>query len=165
MIDDDDGEKQSAVYIAVRLISVERESVCVQNAKERFGSSLYFRAIGQKSDESHYIFSLSSSALSLARRKAHKKRFETRANERVDLQKQNIFVVVCCRLLSPSVVSSSSFERARKRSTLDTLKRVSRSVFLHRRGFERSRSASRDHSRRVIHPHQRRDAVHAESIK
>lgn len=70
MIDDDDGEKQSAVYIAVRLISVERESVL--SAKERFGSSLYFRAIGQKSDESHYIFSLSSSALSLARRKAHK---------------------------------------------------------------------------------------------
>lgn len=67
---DDDGEKQSAVYIAVRLISVERESVL--SAKERFGSSLYFRAIGQKSDESHYIFSLSSSALSLARRKAHK---------------------------------------------------------------------------------------------
>lgn len=29
MIDDDDGEKQSAVYIAVRLISVERERVCV----------------------------------------------------------------------------------------------------------------------------------------
>lgn len=70
MIDDDDGEKQSAVYTAVRLISVERESVL--SAKERFGSSLYFRAIGQKSDESHYIFSLSSSALSLARRKAHK---------------------------------------------------------------------------------------------
>ena len=70
MIDDDDGEKQSAVFIAVRLISVERESVL--SAKERFGSSLYFRAIGQKSDESHYIFSLSSSALSLARRKAHK---------------------------------------------------------------------------------------------
>jgi hypothetical protein len=67
---DDDGEKQSAVYTAVRLISVERESVL--SAKERFGSSLYFRAIGQKSDESHYIFSLSSSALSLARRKAHK---------------------------------------------------------------------------------------------
>ena len=67
---DDDGEKQSAVYTAVRLISVERESVL--SAKERFGSSLYFRAIGQKSDESHYIFSLSSSALSLARRKSHK---------------------------------------------------------------------------------------------
>jgi len=67
---DDDGEKQSAVYIAVFVSSVERESVL--SAKERFGSSLYFRAIGQKSDESHYIFSLSSSALSLARRKAHK---------------------------------------------------------------------------------------------
>jgi hypothetical protein len=65
---DDDGEKQSAVFIAVRLISVERESVL--SAKERFGSSLYFRAIGQKSDESHYFFP--SSALSLARRKAHK---------------------------------------------------------------------------------------------
>jgi hypothetical protein len=70
MIDDDDGEKQRGVYTAVFVSSVERESV--QNAKERFGSSVYFRAIGQKSDESHYIFSLSSSALSLARRKAHK---------------------------------------------------------------------------------------------
>lgn len=64
---DDDGEKQSAVYTAVRLISVERESVL--SAKERFGSSLYFCAIGQ-SDESHFF--PSHSALSLARRKAHK---------------------------------------------------------------------------------------------
>ena len=71
MIDDDDGEKQSAVFIAVFVSSRLREKAHVC-AKERFGSSLYFRAIGQKSDESHYIFSLSSSALSLARRKAHK---------------------------------------------------------------------------------------------
>ena len=64
---DDDGEKQRAVYkrcVSSRL----REKAC--GAKERFGSSLYFCAIGQ-SDESHYIFSLHS-ALSLARRKAHK---------------------------------------------------------------------------------------------
>lgn len=157
---DDDGEKQSAVYTAVRLISVERESVL--SAKERFGSSLYFRAIGQKSDESHYIFSLSFRSFSREKKSAQNALKRERTSELI--YKSRTFVV-CCRLLLPSVVSSSSFERARKRSTLDTLKRVSRSVFLHRRGFERSRSASRDHSRRVIHPHQRRDAVHAESIK
>lgn len=65
---DDDGEKQSAVFIAVRLISVERESVL--SAKERFGSSLYFRAIGQKSDESHYIFSLSFRSFSREKKSA-----------------------------------------------------------------------------------------------
>ena len=157
---DDDGEKQSAVYIAVFVSSVERESVL--SAKERFGSSLYFRAIGQKSDESHYIFSLSFRSFSREKKSAQNALKRERTSELI--YKSRTFVV-CCRLLSPSVVSSSSFERARKRSTLDTLKRVSRSVFLHRRGFERSRSASRDHSRRVIHPHQRRDAVHAESIK
>ena len=161
MIDDDDGEKQSAVFIAVRLISVERERVCVQ--KSVLAALCIFVRLDRVPDESHYIFSLSFRSFS--REKKSAQNALKRANERVDLQKQNIFVVVCCRLLSPSVVSSSSFERARKRSTLDTLKRVSRSVFLHRRGFERSRSASRDHSRRVIHPHQRRDAVHAESIK
>lgn len=159
---DDDGEKQSAVYTAVRLISVERESVCVQ--KSVLAALCIFVRL-DRSPMSHIIFFPSHRPLFLSREEKRTKRFETRANERVDLQKQHIFVVVCCRLLLPSVVSSSSFERARKRSTLDTLKRVSRSVFLHRRGFERSRSASRDHSRRVIHPHQRRDAVHAESIK
>lgn len=83
---DDDGEKQSAVYTAVRLISVERESVL--SAKERFGSSLYFRAIGQKSDESHYIFSLSFRSFS--REKKSAQNALKRANERVDLQKQHI---------------------------------------------------------------------------
>ena len=146
----------------MRLISVERESVL--SAKERFGSSLYFRAIGQKSDESHYIFSLSSFR-SFSREKKSAQNALKRERTSELIYKSRTLFVVCCRLLLPSVVSSSSFERARKRSTLDTLKRVSRSVFLHRRGFERSRSASRDHSRRVIHPHQRRDAVHAESIK
>ena len=146
----------------MRLISVERESVL--SAKERFGSSLYFRAIGQKSDESHYIFSLSSFR-SFSREKKSAQNALKRERTSELIYKSRTLFVVCCRLLLPSVVSSSSFERARKRSTLDTLKRASRSVFLHRRGFERSRSASRDHSRRVIHPHQRRDAVHAESIK
>jgi hypothetical protein len=74
-----------------------REKACACK-KERFGSSLYFRAIGQKSDESHYIFSLSSS-LFLSREEKRTKRFETRANERVDLQKQNIIR----RLLSPFI--------------------------------------------------------------
>ena len=146
----------------MRLISVERESVL--SAKERFGSALYFRAIGQKSDESHYIFSLSSFR-SFSREKKSAQNALKRERTSELIYKSRTLFVVCCRLLLPSVVSSSSFERARKRSTLDTLKRASRSVFLHRRGFERSRSASRDHSRRVIHPHQRRDAVHAESIK
>lgn len=91
---DDDGEKQSAVYTAVRLISVERESVL--SAKERFGSSLYFRAIGQKSDESHYIFSLSFRSFS--REKKSAQNALKRANERVDLQKQHIR-----RLLSPFI--------------------------------------------------------------
>ena len=158
---DDDGEKQSAVYIAVFVSSVERESVL--SAKERFGSSLYFRAIGQKSDESHF-FPSSLIVRSFSREKKSAQNALKRERTSELIYKSRTFVV-CCRLLSPSVVSSSSFERARKRSTLDTLKRVSRSVFLHRRGFERSRSASRDHSRGVIHPHQRRDAVHAESIK
>ena len=67
---DDDGEKQSAVYIAVRLISVERESVCVQ--KSVLAALCIFVRLDSPPDESHYIFSLSSSALSLARRKAHK---------------------------------------------------------------------------------------------
>lgn len=91
---DDDGEKQSAVYIAVFVSSVERESVL--SAKERFGSSLYFRAIGQKSDESHYIFSLSFRSFS--REKKSAQNALKRANERVDLQKQNIR-----RLLSPFI--------------------------------------------------------------
>ena len=56
-------------------------------AKERFGSSLYFRAIGQKSDESHYIFSLSFRSFS--REKKSAQNALKRANERVDLQKQN----------------------------------------------------------------------------
>jgi hypothetical protein len=110
---------------------------------------------------SHIIFFPSHRPLFLSREEKRTKRFETSEL----IYKSRTLFVVCCRLLLPSVVSSSSFERARKRSTLDTLKRVSRSVVLHRRGFERSRSASRDHSRGVIHPHQRRDAVHAESIK
>ena len=91
---DDDGEKQSAVYIAVFVSSVERESVL--SAKERFGSSLYFRAIGQKSDESHYIFSLSFRSFS--REKKSAQNALKRANERVDLQKQHIR-----RLLSPFI--------------------------------------------------------------
>lgn len=95
---DDDGEKQSAVYTAVRLISVERESVL--SAKERFGSSLYFRAIGQKSDESHYIFSLSFRSFS--REKKSAQNALKRANERVDLQKQHIR-----RLLSPFITIRS----------------------------------------------------------
>ena len=70
MIDDDDGEKQSAVFIAVRLISVERERVCVQ--KSVLAALCIFVRLDRVPDESHYIFSLSSSALSLARRKAHK---------------------------------------------------------------------------------------------
>lgn len=65
-------------------------------AKERFGSSLYFRAIGQKSDESHYIFSLSFRSFS--REKKSAQNALKRANERVDLQKQNIR-----RLLSPFI--------------------------------------------------------------
>ena len=56
-------------------------------AKARFGSSLYFRAIGQKSDESHDIFSLSFRSFS--REKKSAQNALKRANERVDLQKQN----------------------------------------------------------------------------
>ena len=150
---DDDGES---------IISVERESVCVQ--KSVLAALCIFVRLGQKSDESHYIFSLSFRSFSREKKSAQNDLKRERTSELI-YKSRTLFVVVCCRLLLPSVVSSSSFERARKRSTLDTLKRVSRSVFLHRRGFERSRSASRDHSRGVIHPHQRRDAVHAESIK
>ena len=117
--------KNRAQYTQRCVSSRLRESVL--SAKERFGSSLYFRAI-DRSPMSHIIFFPSHRPLFLSREEKRTKRFETRANERVDLQKQHIFVVVCCRLLLPSVVSSSSFERARIRSTLDTL-RVSRSVF------------------------------------
>ena len=67
--------------------------------KERFGSSLYFRAIGQKSDESHYIF-FPLVPLFLSREEKRTKRFETSANERVDLQKQNI---IRRRLLLPFI--------------------------------------------------------------
>ena len=66
---DDDGEKQSAVYIAVRLISVERESVCVQ--KSVLAALCIFVRLDE-SPMSHIIFFPSHSALSLARRKAHK---------------------------------------------------------------------------------------------
>lgn len=66
---DDDGEKQSAVYIAVRLISVERESVCVQ--KSVLAALCIFVRL-DRSPMSHIIFFPSHSALSLARRKAHK---------------------------------------------------------------------------------------------
>ena len=66
---DDDGEKQSAVYIAVRLISVERESVCVQ--KSVLAALCIFVRL-DRSPMSHIIFFPSRSALSLARRKAHK---------------------------------------------------------------------------------------------
>ena len=69
-------------------------------AKERFGSSLYFRAIGQKSPMSHIIFFPSHRPLFLSREEKRTKRFETRANERVDLQKQNI---IRRRLLSPFI--------------------------------------------------------------
>ncbi len=69
-------------------------------AKERFGSSLYFCAIGQKSDESHYIFSLSFRSFS--REKKSAQNALKRANERVDLQKQHIR-----RLLSPFITIRS----------------------------------------------------------
>ena len=65
-------------------------------AKERFGSSLYFCAIGRVPDESHYIFSLSFRSFS--REKKSAQNALKRANERVDLQKQNIR-----RLLSPFI--------------------------------------------------------------
>ena len=84
---DDDGEKQSAVYIAVRIISVERESVCVQ--KSVLAALCIFVRL-DRSPMSHIIFFPSHRPLFLSREEKRTKRFETRANERVDLQKQNI---------------------------------------------------------------------------
>lgn len=84
---DDDGEKQSAVYTAVRLISVERESVCVQ--KSVLAALCIFVRL-DRSPMSHIIFFPSHRPLFLSREEKRTKRFETRANERVDLQKQHI---------------------------------------------------------------------------
>ena len=52
-----------------------------------------------RSPMSHIIFFPSHRPLFLSREEKRTKRFETRANERVDLQKQNII----CRLLSPFI--------------------------------------------------------------
>jgi len=90
---DDDGEKQRGVYTAVRLISVERGSVCVQ--KSVLAALCIFVRL-DRSPMSHIFFPLVP--LFLSREEKRTKRFETRANERVDLQKQNIR-----RLLSPFI--------------------------------------------------------------
>lgn len=68
---DDDGEKQSAVYIAVRLISVERGSVCVQ--KSVLAALCIF--VRLDSPMSHIFFPLIP--LFLAREEKRTKRFET----------------------------------------------------------------------------------------
>jgi hypothetical protein len=64
MIDDDDGEKQSAVFIAVRLISVERESVCVR--KSVLAALCIFVRL-DRSPMSHIIFFPSHRPLFLSR--------------------------------------------------------------------------------------------------
>jgi hypothetical protein len=75
MIDDDDGEKQSAVFIAVRLISVERESV-VRVQKSVLAALCIFVRL-DRSPMSHIIFFPSHRPLFLSREEKRTKRFET----------------------------------------------------------------------------------------